>query len=162
MTDGDGSPSAGDDAPAGSGETTDEPENGSTGTESPADEELPEGWTVWNDEPGGRRVLAYRPDVFDTQQFPPACLPTLFVAAGPPNRPAAETEYGPTEVWRVQFFLEPDVELLPARTYDARADALAAARELAGEFARGELNYREAYQVPREEYLDRLDELTGD
>ena len=125
------------------------------------DEDLPEGWTVWNDEPGGRRILAYRPDVFDTQQFPAACLPTLFVAAGAPNRPPGEAEVGTPDVWRVQFFLEPDVELVSARTYDSREEALDDARELAAEFARGDLDHRGAYQVPREAYLDRLDELTG-
>ncbi|WP_244605283.1 DUF5820 family protein [Halorussus halobius] len=122
---------------------------------------LPAGWRVWNDEPGGRRILAYRPDVFDTERFPPACLPTLYVAAGAPNRPAAEAEYGTTDAWRVQFFLEPEVELVPARTYDDREAALAGARELAAEFARGELDHRGAYQVPREAYLDRLDDLTS-
>jgi hypothetical protein len=127
----------------------------------PSDDDLPDGWTVWNDEPGGRRILAYRPDVFDSDQFPAACLPTLYVAAGAPNRPAAEAELGTTDVWRVEFFLEPEVEMVPARTYDTRDDALAGARDLAAEFARGDLDYRAAYQVPRETYLDRLDELTG-
>jgi hypothetical protein len=125
------------------------------------DADLPEEWTVWNDEPGGRRILAYRPDVFDADQFPAACMPTLYVAAGQPNRPASETEYGRTKVWRVEFFLEPDVELVPARTRDTRAEAIEEARDLAAEFARGELDYRGAYQVPREEYLDELDVLTG-
>jgi hypothetical protein len=124
--------------------------------------DLPEGWTVWNDEPGGRQVLAYRPDVFDTEQFPPACLPTLYVAAGAPNRPAAESELNPTDIWRVEFFLEPEVEMVPARTFDTREEALEGARELADEFARGELDYRGAYQVPRDDYLDELDELTGE
>jgi hypothetical protein len=126
-----------------------------------SDEDLPDGWTVWNDEPGGRRILAYRPDVFDTDQFPPACLPTLYVAAGAPNRPAAEAEFGTTDVWRVEFFLEPDVTLVPARTHESREAALDDARDLADQFARGKLDYREAYQVPREAYLDELDELTG-
>ena len=124
--------------------------------------DLPDGWTVWNDEPGGRRILAYRPDVFDTEQFPAACMPTLYVAAGAPNRPAAEAELGATNVWRVEFFLEPDVEMVPARTFDTREEALSGARELAAEFVRGDLDYRGAYQVPREEYLDELDDLTGD
>ncbi|MFC7079950.1 DUF5820 family protein [Halorussus caseinilyticus] len=130
--------------------------------DAPDDADLPEGWRVWNDEPGGRRILAYRPDVFDAAQFPAACMPTLYVAAGAPNRPASEAEYGTTRVWRVEFFLEPEVEVVPARTYDTREEALAGARELADEFARGELDYRGAYQVPREEYLDELDELTGE
>jgi hypothetical protein len=128
----------------------------------PADADLPDGWTVWNDEPEGRRILAYRPDVFDGDRFPPACMPTLYVAAGAPNRPASETEYGTTRVWRVEFFLEPEVELVPARTYDSREEAVAGARELAGAFARGELDYRDAYQVPREEYFEELDDLTGE
>ncbi len=133
----------------------DSPETGDT------EPDLPEEWTVWNDEPGGRRILAYRPDVFDADQFPAACMPTLYVAAGQPNRPASEAEYGRTNVWRVEFFLEPEVELVPARTRDTRAEAIAEARDLAAAFARGELDYRGAYQVPREEYLDELDELTG-
>jgi hypothetical protein len=132
----------------------------STG-DGPSDEDLPDGWTVWNDEPGGRAIFAYRPDVFDSDQFPAACLPTLYVAAGAPNRPAAEAELGTTDVWRVEFFLEPDVTLVPARTHESREAALDDARDLADQFARGELDYREAYQVPRETYLDRLDELTG-
>lgn len=123
--------------------------------------DLPEGWTVWSDESGGRQVLAYRPDVFDADRFPASCLPTLYVAAGAPNRPAAEAELATTDVWRVEFFLEPDVELVPARKYDDREAALAGARELAAEFAAGELDYRGAYQVPRDEYLDKLDELIG-
>jgi hypothetical protein len=123
--------------------------------------DLPEGWTVWNDEPGGRQVLAYRPDVFDTEQFPAACMPTLYVAAGAPNRPASEAELGVTDVWRVEFFLEPEVEAASARTFDTREEAVEGARKLAAEFARGDLDYRDAYQVPREEYLDKLDELTG-
>jgi len=132
----------------------------STG-DGPSDEDLPDGWTVWNDEPGGRAIFAYRPDVFDSDQFPAACLPTLYVTAGAPNRPAAEAELGTTDVWRVEFFLEPDVTLVPARTHESREAALDDARDLADQFARGELDYREAYQVPRETYLDRLDELTG-
>jgi len=142
---------------------TDGDASGATSSGDGGDEsDLPDGWTLWNDEPGGRRVLAYRPDVFDTERFPPACLPTLYVAAGQPNRPAAEAKYGSTDVWRVQFFLEPEVELVAARTYDTREAALAGARELASEFARGDLDHREAYQVPRKAYLDRLDELVGD
>jgi hypothetical protein len=138
------------------------PEDGAAdGDSERSDEALADGWTVWNSEPGGRRILAYRPDVFDTQQFPAACLPTVYVAAGAPNRPAAEAELGTTDVWRVEFFLEPDVTLVPARTHDTREAALDDARDLADQFARGDLDYRAAYQVPREAYLDRLDELTS-
>ena len=122
----------------------------------------PEGWTVWNDEPDGRRILAYRPDVFDAESFPPACMPTLHVAAGAPNRPAAEAELGSPSVWRVEFYLEPAVELSNPRTYDSREAALEGAYELAAAFVRGELDYRKAYQVPRDAYLSELDELLGE
>lgn len=123
--------------------------------------EPPGGWTVWNAEPGGRVIYAYRPDVFDSDRFPAACLPTLTVAPGAPNRPASEAELGPTDVWRVEFFLEPDVTVRPARTYDSREAAIDGALEIAEQFVAGELDYRDAYQVPREAYLERLDELTG-
>ncbi|WP_158056323.1 DUF5820 family protein [Halorussus halophilus] len=126
-----------------------------------SDNELPEGWTVWNDESEGRRILAYRPDVFDGGQFPAPCMPTIYVAPGAPNRPPAESEVGTPTVWRVEFFLEPDVQLTSPQTFDTRDEALDGARELADEFAAGELDFRGAYQVPREEYLDELDELTG-
>ncbi|WP_321112968.1 DUF5820 family protein [Halorussus salinisoli] len=157
----DGDPSA-DEAPTRDSAGRDSPDDADPPEDGSSDANLPDGWTVWNDEPGGRRILAYRPDVFDADQFPAACMPTLYVAAGAPNRPAAEAEYGTTKVWRVEFFLEPEVELVPARTYDTREDALTGARELAGEFTRGELDHRDAYQVPRDEYLDELDELTGE
>lgn len=126
-----------------------------------SDNDLPEGWTVWNDEPEGRRILAYRPDVFDGGQFPAPCMPTLYVAPGAPNRPPAESEVGTPSVWRVEFYLEPEVELTSPQTFDSREDALARAHELASEFANGELDFRTAYQVPRPAYLDKLDELTG-
>lgn len=124
-------------------------------------EGLPESWVVWDDAPDGRAVLAYRPDVFDTESFPAPCLPTLYVTRGPKDRRPARRRGGtPTDDWRVTLYLEPDVNL-PARAFPTRTEAADGAVELAGEFDRGELDYREAYQVPRERYLDRLDELTG-
>ncbi len=120
---------------------------------------LPESWVVWNDEPGGRCILAYRPDVFDTTQFPPECLPTLYLTQGTPNRPPQERQA--TDPWYLKFYLEPNVELPRTPRYPTREEALEAAVELAKEFDRGEIEYRDAYQVPRGEYLDKLDELTG-
>ncbi|GAA0230064.1 DUF5820 family protein [Haladaptatus pallidirubidus] len=122
-------------------------------------ESLPESWVVWNDEPNGRCILAFRPDVFDTKQFPPACLPTIYVTQGTPNRPAQERRT--TDSWYFEFYLEPDVSLPRTPRFSTREEALEAAVELAGEFDRGEIAYRDAYQIPREEYLDELDELTG-
>ncbi|MFC6989120.1 DUF5820 family protein [Haloplanus sp. GCM10025708] len=119
---------------------------------------LPEGWTVWNEDPDGRSILAYRPDVFDSQAFPAPCLPTIYVTNGSPRqRPGARRE--PSE-WSVTLFLEPDVDRSVA-TYDSREAAVEAATELAERFADGDVDYRGLYQVPREAYLDRLDELTG-
>jgi hypothetical protein len=124
-------------------------------------ETLPEGWVVWSAEPGGRVVLAYRPDVFDSEAFDPACLPTLTVAPGTsPDRPPRGRDQA--DGWHVVLYLEPRVRV---RACDAsfadRESALAGARDIAERFAGSEINYRGAYQRPREAYLDRLDALTG-
>ena len=51
---------------------------------------LPAGWQVWTEEHEGRVILAYRPDVFDADEFPAACLPTIYVTNGSrANRPGA-------------------------------------------------------------------------
>lgn len=120
---------------------------------------LADGWRVWNEESGGRTVLVYRPDVFDADRFPAACLPTIYVTNGSPRqRPgAAQRE---TDTWHVNLILEPDVEAETNR-YDDRSAAVDGACDLAERFAAGEIDYRGAYQVPREAYFDKLDELTG-
>ncbi|MEF8781127.1 MAG: DUF5820 family protein [Haloferacaceae archaeon] len=119
---------------------------------------LPDGWTVWNDGSDGRIVLTYRPDVFDSRAFPAACLPTIYVTDGARGGRPAAGRRGDTG-WQVALFLEPEVEL-ERRSYDDRPDAVDGAASIAAAFAAGELDYRDAYQVPRESYLDRLDELT--
>ena len=122
---------------------------------------LPDSWVVWNDEDGGNAVLVFRPDVFDSAAFPPECLPTISLAAGSPDRPPGELPAGENP-WYVVLYLEPDVRArgLDA-SYGSREAATAGAVDLAAEFARGEVDYRDLYQVPREAYLDRLDDLTG-
>jgi hypothetical protein len=60
----------------------------------------------------------------------------------------------------VTLFLEPEVSV-PPREFDSPAAAVEAALDLAAEFARGEVDYRSLYQVPRPDYFARLDELTG-
>ena len=120
---------------------------------------LPEGWQVWADEHEGRSVLTFRPDVFNTKDFPAPCLPTIYVTNGSRKRRPGASQV-PTDTWHVSLFLEPEVEG-PVETYDSRADAVTGATDLAGRFARGDVDYRELYQVPREEYLARLDELVG-
>jgi hypothetical protein len=122
-------------------------------------EQLPDGWTVWSDEPDGRSVLAYRPDVFDSRAYPAPCLPTIYVSNGSrARRPGAGSVE--TATWHVTLFLEPDVEG-PTETHGTREAAVDAAVALADRFEAGEVDYRSLYQVPREDYLDRLDELTG-
>lgn len=122
---------------------------------------LPDEWVVWTDEEEGRSVLVYRPDVFDTQSYPPECLPTIYLTGQHPDRPAGERQRGP-EQWYVLLYLEPDVRARDVEaSYDARTEAVAGAVEVATAFARGEIDYRDLYQVPREEYFEELDELTG-
>lgn len=120
----------------------------------------PDGWQVWSDEPD-RIVLVYRPDVFDAGEFPAACLATIYVTHGRRRRrPGTERHARTTDSWYVTLFLEPDVER-DAEAFESREAALDGAFALAERFAGGGFAYRELYQVPREGYLTRLDELTG-
>ncbi len=123
---------------------------------------LPDGWVVWSEESDGRTVLAYRPDVFDGDEFPPACLPTLYVTHGKrTRRPGTNPTSRTTDSdWFVTLYLEPDVTYDQCR-FESRADAVARAKELATAFTDGEIDYRESYQVPRERYFERLDAVTG-
>lgn len=121
-------------------------------------ESLPEGWRVWTDGTE-KAVLVYRPDVFDTAAFPAPCLPTIYVTKGRRSRhPGSTTQ--PNDPWYVTLYLEPDVDR-DAESYDTRADAEAGAVGLASRFATGDIDYRALYQVPRDDYLAKLDELTG-
>lgn len=124
--------------------------------------DLPEGWTVWNAEPEGRVILAYRPDVFEGESFPPACLPTLYVSRSAPGRRRPGGGGTDRTGWHVTLFLEPEVRVRD-RGGEApdRETALAMARELAADFAAGRIDVRAAYQVPREAYLAELERLTG-
>jgi len=120
------------------------------------DESLPAGWRVWHEEREGRVILAYRPDVFDSKAFPAPCLPTIYVTSGSPRRRPGST--GGDGGWQVTLFLEPEIEADTER-YDDREAALAGAVDLASRFVDGDIDYRELYQVPREDYFDKLDEL---
>lgn len=120
---------------------------------------LPESWTVWNEQRDGRVILVYRPDVFDADEFPAPCLPTIYVTNGSrANRPGAG-QYQ-TEEWHATLFLEPEVEVETA-TKESREAAVDAAVTVADRFADGEIPYRGAYQTPREQYLVELDKRTG-
>jgi hypothetical protein len=121
---------------------------------------LPAGWVRWSDGED-RLVLAYRPDVFDGGSFPPPCLPALYVTRGARNRRPGVDPSPPADAqWHVTLYLEPEVSRDPER-YDSREAAVAGARDLARRFAEGDVDYRALYQVPREEYYAKLDELTG-
>lgn len=114
-------------------------------------------WVVWNEE-DARIVLAYRPDVFDGEELPAPCMPTIYVTRGRRDRRPGGERVGAD--WFVTLYLEPDVDTGTER-YERREDAVDAAVDLAGAFAAGEVDYRSEYQVPREAYFDRLDDLTG-
>ena len=122
--------------------------------------DLPSGWTVWNDEPRGRLILVFRPDVFnESNDLPAPCLPTILVSnRSRAARPGASRVR--TGTWHVVLTLEPEVEAV-AEEYDSRAAAVDGANDLARRFAEGQIDYRAAYQVPRGAYLDRLDEAIG-
>lgn len=124
-------------------------------------DDLPVGWELWNEEPGGQVILAYRPDVFDTQSFPAACMPTLAVDRGVGPNQAPERRLH-AETWYVAFYLEPLVRVRWCdEVFDGRAEALEGARDIARRFVDGEIDYRDAYQRPREAYLAELDTLVG-
>jgi hypothetical protein len=118
----------------------------------------PDGWEVW-DESEAKLVVAYRPDVFDGQAYPAPCLPTLYLTKGRRRRKPGNLTR-PDDPWYVTLYLEPEVNR-EAESFSDRETAIAAAHDLAAQFARGEFDYRDLYQVPREDYFERLDELTG-
>lgn len=118
---------------------------------------LPAGWQLWHEEHEGRVILAYRPDIFDSQSFPAACLPTIYVTNGSPRRRPGSTG---SDSWQVTLFFEPEIDAVSEEFADREA-ALAGATATAQQFVDGEINYRELYQVPREAYFEKLDELVG-
>ena len=121
---------------------------------------LGDGWRVWNAE-DDRVVLAYRPDVFDGGEFPAPCLPTLYVTRGRrTRRPGGNRNLPPDAPWMVTLYLEPEVSREPD-AHEGFAAACSAAEALTRRFAAGDVDYRSLYQVPRERYLETLDELTG-
>ncbi|KAB1188168.1 MULTISPECIES: DUF5820 family protein [Haloferax] len=121
--------------------------------------DLPDGWTLWNDEPEGRRILAYRPDVFNESSFPAECMPTIFVWNGSrAKRPGASQIR--TDTWHAVLYMEPEIEI-HVEAFDSREAAVDGATDIARRFSDGEFDYRSAYQLPRDDYFEKLDELTG-
>ena len=118
------------------------------------------GWTVWS-AAEDRAVAAYRPDVFDGSTFPAPCLPTVYVTRGRLNRRPEGNRNLPRDApWVVTLRLEPDVEA-DSEAYDSKSAAVAGTEDVTEAFSTGEIDFRSLYQVPREEYLNKLDELTG-
>lgn len=116
-------------------------------------------WAVWNED-DHRAVLVYRPDVFDSQAFPAPCLPTIYLTKGKRGRRPGEHRPRPDADWYVTLSLEPEVTGERHR-YEGQDAAVAGALDLAASFATGDIDYRALYQVPRDAYLAKLDELTG-
>ncbi|MFB6083342.1 MAG: DUF5820 family protein [Halorientalis sp.] len=121
--------------------------------------DLPAGWSVWS-EGETRYVLAYRPDVFDSSDFPAPCLPTIYLTKGQRGRRPGRHQPAPEDPWHVTLSLEPEIEVASER-YDDRDAAVAGVHDLASRFADGEFAPREYYQVPREDYLAELESLVG-
>jgi hypothetical protein len=122
-------------------------------------DDLDDSWEVWSVE-STKVVLTYRPDVFDSDAFPAPCLPTIYVTKGKRGRRPGRDVPAEDDPWYVTLYLEPDVNG-DQQEFDSRETARRGATDLAAAFAGGAVDYRSLYQVPRPEYLDRLDELTG-
>lgn len=124
------------------------------------DAELPDGWTTWHSETRGNHIIAFRPDVFDGSEYPAPCMPMIHLSNRPHrhSRPEQRITGYSSDRWYVTFFLEPDVVLADSR-FETREEAMNELFDLAARFTIGDLDYRSAYQIPRERYLDRLDTL---
>jgi hypothetical protein len=118
--------------------------------------DLPDGWTVWSDEPH-RVVLAFRPDVFDGDAWPAPYLPTCYLTDRSERRPGNPAR----DDWRVVLRLEPDVQIEERRGLADRDAAIAEATTLARAFAAGECDLEAAYHRPRDDYLARIADLVG-
>jgi hypothetical protein len=118
---------------------------------------IPDDWTLWSVD-DSRLILAYRPDIFDGSDTDPACMPMIYLSRGRRSkRPEGNRNLPPDAPWVIRLHLEPDVTASP-RYVEDRADAVSECISLTRAFIDGEIDYRALYQVPRERYLDRLDE----
>jgi hypothetical protein len=120
---------------------------------------LADGWEVWSDEET-KVVVAYRPDVFNTADFDAACLPTIYLTKGKQGRRPGRDRPAPDDAWYVTLYLEPEVDA-GTESFDDRESAHDHIVSLSDRFAAGEVAYRDLYQVPRPDYFEKLDELTG-
>ncbi|WP_299262295.1 DUF5820 family protein [Halorientalis sp.] len=121
--------------------------------------DLATGWEVWT-QGETRCVLAYRPDIFDSSDFPAPCLPTIYLTKGQRGRRPGRHQPAPGDPWHVTLYLEPEIEVDSAR-YDDQEAAVDGVRDLATRFVDGEFDLRSVYQLPRETYLDELESLVA-
>lgn len=121
---------------------------------------LADGWEIWNNEPQGRIILAFRPDIFNTTDFPPACLPTITIAPGPsPNAPPDYRQA--STAWHVALYLEPRVRVTNKdTTVSTRPEAIDCGTTLSHEFTDGQIDFAAAYMDPRPDYITKLNQLT--
>ena len=105
-------------------------------------------------------MLVYRADVVGGGDLRGAWLATMYGTNGARNGRPGSGECA-TEEWHVVLFLEPEIEAV-SETLESREAGAAAAVDVAERFAGGEVDYRAAYQVPREAYFERLDEFVDD
>lgn len=120
-----------------------------------AGQELPEGWVVWSEDDG--LVVCYKPDVFDGDQYPRACLPLITVTK------ADRGTVGGREGWRVTFHVEADVPAYSLRKVVTGYDeAIEYVIEIAMKFNEGVYDPADFYAEGdvREDYVARLREET--
>lgn len=120
---------------------------------------LAEGWEVWSDE-RTKLVLAYRPDVFNSANVPAACLPTIYLTKGKQSRRPGRDRPSPDDAWYVTLYLEPEIDA-GQESFDSEEQAHDYIAEVSEQFVAGDIDYRGLYQVPRPDYFEKLDELTG-
>ena len=123
-------------------------------------ESVPDGWDTWHTDPGGISVWVFRPDVFDGDAFPPACIPTLTIKPARERGPRGRPGQSASEWWS-ELRLEPDV-LLERRTAGTREQAMTLAIQRATAFTDGDIAFRTAYADPPVDYLDRLESIIDD
>lgn len=122
------------------------------------EEALGTGWQIWTHD-SEIIVLVFRPDIFDGDNLPAECLPTITVTQGvQTRRPKYETATSENSPWTVLLYLEPDVSTQPILC-DTRENALIQASTLSQTFSAGAIPIRELYQVPRHHYLDTLEDV---
>jgi len=122
-----------------------------------AGQKLPEGWVVWSEDDG--LVVCYKPELFDGEEYPRACLPLITVTK------ADRGTIGGREGWRVTFHIEADVPAHSLRkTVTGYDEAIEYVVETAKKFNAGEYDPAEFYAEgdARKEYVARLrDEIDG-